>query len=112
MATSWEASWRIIGTKGSVLWDGNLGFDGAVTDGDDGFLRQTRPVTVPEADALPATGHAGVILDFLNALEGGSDPLSVDHDNARSLAMVFGAIESAETGRRVKLEQQKKAGAA
>lgn len=110
--TSWESGWRVIGTKGSVLWDGNLGIEGAVRDGDDGFFRPTRPVDLPPVPDLPAEGHAGVILDFVTALEEGRDPISVNTDNIRSLAMVFSAIESSETGRRVEFGQIREAGAA
>jgi predicted dehydrogenase len=110
--TSWESGWRVIGTRGSVLWDGNLGIEGAVRDGDDGFFRPTRPVALPSVPHLLAEGHAGVILDFVTTLEEGRDPISVNTDNIRSLAMVFSAIESAETGRRVDFGQIREAGAA
>jgi hypothetical protein len=53
-----------------------------------------------------------VILDFVTTLEEGRDPISVNTDNIRSLAMVFSAIESAETGRRVDFGQIREAGAA
>ncbi len=110
--TSWESTWRVVGTNGSAIWDGNLAIDGGVRDGDEGFLRPTRPIEVPAVPDLAAEGHAGVILDFVSALEGGRDPLSVNTDNIRSLAMVFAAIESAETGRRVDFGDMRGAGAA
>lgn len=109
MSTGWESAWRIVGTKGSVLWDGNAEFDGLVVDGDDGFLRPTRPVAVPETPSLSAQGHAGAILDFVSALKTGQTPLNLDSDNINSLAMVFAAIESAETGRRIEFGQHRKA---
>ena len=46
-------------------------------------------------------GHFGVLSDFVSAVRSGSEPETVGRDNIRSLAMVFGAIESAEAGRRV-----------
>ncbi len=104
--TSWESSWRVIGTKGSVLWDGNDGISGEVRSGTGGFFHPTRPVTLPEVPDLEATGHAGVILDFVTARAAGRDPLSVNSDNIRSLAMVFAAIESAETGRRIDIPKE------
>ena len=39
--------------------------------------------------------------DFLDAIATGRAPETRGDDNIQSLAMVFGAIESAETGRRV-----------
>jgi hypothetical protein len=56
---------------------------------------------LPDLPELPAEGHASVILDLINALEEGRDPLSVNSDNIRSLAMVFAAIENASRGHRI-----------
>ena len=39
--------------------------------------------------------------DFIAAIENGAEPETAGADNIKSLAMVLGAIESAETGRRV-----------
>jgi predicted dehydrogenase len=83
-----------------------------VRNGDEGFFRPTRPVELPPVPDLPAEGHAGVILDFVTAREEGRDPLSVNTDNIRSLAMVFAAIDSVESGRRVDFGQSREAGAA
>jgi predicted dehydrogenase len=104
--TSWESAWRMIGTKGSVLWDGNAEIAGEVRDGTGGFFHPTRPVDLPPVPDLPAEGHAGVILDFVTARAAGRDPLSVNTDNIKSLAMVFAAIESAEYGRRIDIIQE------
>ncbi|PYE80616.1 Gfo/Idh/MocA family protein [Pseudoroseicyclus aestuarii] len=104
--TAWEAQWRIIGTKGSALWDGNEGLTASVVDGEEGFFRPLREIDVPPAPDLPATGHAGVILDFLRAVQGGDAPLTVDHDNIHSLSMVFAAIDSAKQGRRIDIKTQ------
>jgi hypothetical protein len=49
-------------------------------------------------------GIAGSLRDFLHALETGATPMGECHDNIRSLAMVFSAIESAATGRRIAVE--------
>lgn len=100
--TSWESQWRVIGTRGTLLWDGAETFEARVVSGTEGFMRPTEPVPVPEAADVAATeGHASVIRDFVRSLEAGRDPETVATDNLKSLAMVFGAIESAETGKRV-----------
>ena len=39
--------------------------------------------------------------DFIAAVRNGGEPETTGTDNIKSLAMVLGAIESAETGRRV-----------
>ena len=109
LRTAWEASWRVIGTKGTLLWDGNEGFQAERATGDEGFFRATEKVAVPPLAEPLIEGHAGVIADFVEAVRTGRPPLTPGTDNIRSLAMVLGAIESAETGRRVTIEQLKEA---
>jgi predicted dehydrogenase len=48
-------------------------------------------------------GHFGVLSDFVAAVRSGSEPETVGRDNIRSLAMVLGAIESANAGQRVEI---------
>jgi predicted dehydrogenase len=102
--TSWESVWRIVGTKGTLIWDGAEGFEASIVTGTEGFLRETARVAVPDFEDIAQTeGHASVIRAFVNAIEAGGEPETVGHDNIASLGMVFGAIESAETGRRVEI---------
>jgi predicted dehydrogenase len=100
--TSWESRWRITGTKGTVLWDGAEAFEAHRVAADEGFLRDQEEVSVPNAvDVSETEGHASVIAAFLQAVETGVKPETTGDDNIKSLAMVFAAIESAKTGRRV-----------
>ena len=48
-------------------------------------------------------GHAGIIHEFVECVRTGNAPETVCIDNIKSLAMVFGAIESAELGRPVEI---------
>jgi predicted dehydrogenase len=101
--SSWEAGWRIVGTRGSLIWDG---FDElkaeAVRPVRDGLFDRVEPVAVPPLDESDRIGgHLGVIQDFVRAIESGTEPETRGADNIKSLGMVFAAIESAETGRRV-----------
>ncbi|NWM15294.1 gfo/Idh/MocA family oxidoreductase, partial [Escherichia coli] len=48
-------------------------------------------------------GHLGVMQDFIAASRGGDAPETAGTENIKSLAMVFGAIQSAETGRRIEI---------
>ena len=105
--TAWEAAWRVTGERGSVTWDGADGFAAQVVaePGRPGRLRSTyRDVAVPP---LPpgeqATGHAGVLREFVRCVRDGATPETAAADNIKSLAMVLGAIESAERGERVAL---------
>jgi predicted dehydrogenase len=105
--TSWEAAWRIVGSKGTLLWDGESAISANVVDGDEGFFRPLRTVPIPEwTDQRVANEHVSAIEDFLDALDNGSAPESVGTDNIKSLAMVFGAIESARKRQLVLVDQE------
>ena len=103
--TSWEATWRIVGSKGTLLWDGESSIAAKVVDGDEGFFRPLRSVGIPEwTDKRVTQEHVSAIEDFLDALETGASPESIGSDNIKSLAMVFGAIESARKRQLVLVE--------
>jgi predicted dehydrogenase len=105
--TSWESAWRIVGTRGTLLWDGAESFEAKIVDGDDGFFRPLKPIEIPEpANPAQTQGHASVIAEFLDAIEAGRPPETSGEDNIKSLAMVFGAIESARAKRRVDITTQ------
>ncbi len=102
--TSWESQWRIIGTQGTLLWDGAEDFQAHRVSATEGFLRPVDSVLVPEpANEAETYGHASVIADFLTAIKTGRTPETASNDNINSLAMVFAAIESARTRQRVTL---------
>ena len=102
--TNWDSSWRIIGTKGTLLWDGDAGLSVNVVDGEEGFFRPVRQVDVlPPRDERETRGHASAIADFLDAVDTGSTPETAGTDNIKSLSMVFAAIESARTHKRVSI---------
>ncbi|WP_027034908.1 Gfo/Idh/MocA family protein [Mesorhizobium ciceri] len=106
--TSWESTWRIVAERGSLIWDGNDGLQAeVVVPGRDGLIDKTQPIDVPPLDPSDRIGgHLGIIRDFMHAIETGTDPETRGADNIKSLAMVFGAIESAETGRRVTIAEE------
>lgn len=100
--TSWESAWRAVGRGGSALWDG-LGAPSAVVVREPaGFHAKTESVATTLATAAPQ-GIAGALVDFLRALDTGATPMGECHDNIKSLAMVFGALESARRRERVDL---------
>ena len=98
--TSWEAEWRAIGPGGTATWDGAEPPMAEVVVGKEGFFRpveeRRRPIPIWEH-----TGIAASLREFLSTLETGATPMGECHDNIKSLAMVFAAIESAASGRRV-----------
>jgi predicted dehydrogenase len=102
--TSWNGSWRVVGTAGTALWDG-----------------EGNPVTeiahAPEEPELlypvehaqwertwaGRTGHAGCLDEMLAALAKGRRAETDASDNLKSLAMVLAALTSAREGRRIEL---------
>ncbi len=105
LRTSWESSWRIVGSKGTIVWDGHDDIRAeAVTSGKDGLFSGVTAVEIPPLDASHRIGgHLGVMQDFIAASRGGDAPETAGTENIKSLAMVFGAIQSAETGRRIEI---------
>ncbi len=103
LRTSWESEWRIIGERGSVSWDGAGKMVAEVVAETPGLLSTYCSADIPPANEELPEGHAGVITDFIRALQTGGAPETVCWDNIKSLAMVFGAIESAVARRRVEI---------
>lgn len=97
--TSWESSWRVIGSKGSAVWDG---------------------VNTPYAEVLNAEGvlehfdletewngqdqHFGCLEEMYAAFLGGYASETNGEDNYKSMSMVFSALESAEKGCKVNVK--------
>jgi predicted dehydrogenase len=102
--TTWECDWRFIGQRGSAKWDGGEKFEGAVVSEAGGFFSKHQPAELPEVDTTgKVDGHSGLIHEFVRCVQTGATPETICTDNIKSLAMVFGAIESAEAGRRVEI---------
>lgn len=103
LPSGFNSHWRIIGTRGTILWDGHEGFQCEVEDGDTGFQRPVKNVEIPTGEfGIKAQGHGGVIREFLNAVRDGATPETHAGDNINSLSMVLGAVESSEKGQKVK----------
>jgi len=102
--TTWESDWRIIGEKGSVRWNGADLFQAQVVVKTGSFFSELQDVELPPYDAgNKVDGHAGAIRDFVHCIRTGETPETICTDNIKSLAMVFGAIESAQLGRPVSI---------
>ena len=98
--TSWNGHWRVMGEKGTVLYDCDTPPRGQVIVGDSAPRREPRDLTAPAAP-LEHGGQHGALREMLAYLRAGRLPQTECHDNIQSLAMVFGAIDSSRKGRRV-----------
>ena len=85
--TSWNGSWRAVGARGTALWDG---------DHD--------PSSGAGAASSLLSSISGSLAVFVDALRTGRRPATDVHRNVLSLAMVLCAVESADTGALVRLD--------
>ncbi|MBZ0287169.1 MAG: Gfo/Idh/MocA family oxidoreductase [Anaerolineae bacterium] len=103
--TTWESDWRIIGQTGTVLWRGNADMQAQTVAASEGFINPFNNVDIPPApEAARVGGHAGLIQEFVACVRTGQTPETLAADNIKSLAMVFGAIASADQGRPVDIK--------
>jgi len=105
--TSYDAVWRISGTRGTAIWD-SFGEPCAEIAGAWTGERGAAPVERMRLEIEPAedaTGHAACLRELLAALRAGRAPETDCSDNIRSLAMAFAAARSAREGRRVRLDE-------
>ena len=104
MNTSWEADWRAIGSKGTACWSGSDMPTAEAVDSSkpQQFQNVMKKVEVTE-EWKGQEGHRGCFDEMFAALEEGRPAETDCLDNIKSVAMVFGAIESARTGKKVML---------
>lgn len=102
--TSWQADWRIIGSHGTVRWDGTNPPTCEVTDASKPpeFLMPVKLLHVP-LEWEGREGHWGCLDEMFASLEHDRIAETDASDNIKSMAMVFGALESSRTGRKVML---------
>ena len=98
--TSWNGDWRVIGTKGTMIYEKNQDPMGEVALPGSGFERKRKAIRVPKV-GVRYEGFHGALSEMLAYLRKGTLPQTECHDNIKSLAMVFAAIESAKRKRRI-----------
>jgi predicted dehydrogenase len=99
-ATSWEGEWQFVGSRGRLFWDGVL---------DEAFRTSIR-LEIPGQETkellsvepvqerrLPLLEH------FIDSIERGQQPEPSIEDNRKTLAVVFGSLQSVLTKQEVKL---------
>ena len=103
MHTSWHGDWRFVGDKGTITYEKDQTPQGEVVTNDEGFFRAKEAFKV-EAPVPEFGGQAGALKEFLAALRGGALPQGECHDNIKSLAMVFAAVESSRKGKKINIK--------
>jgi predicted dehydrogenase len=98
--TSWHGNWRVIGDKGTLVFDGDSLPRGEKVAEAAGFHSTLAPVEIKEA-VVPKINMHGGLCEMLAFLREGTIPQTVCTDNIKSLAMVFAAMESSRKGRKV-----------
>ena len=98
--TSWNGNWRFIGTQGTILYENDCAPTGELVAGRTGFSRPKKPIAVRPV-AMKADGMHGALREMIAFLRTRRKPQCESHDNIKSLAMVFAAIESSRKGRRI-----------
>lgn len=103
LPTPWESDWRIIGQQGTVKWNGNEEMKAQCVSQTGSFLSSHEDIEIPVEENDLQVGHSGIIREFVECVRAGTIPETICTDNIKSLAMVFGAIESAETGKEIRI---------
>ncbi|WP_057914624.1 Gfo/Idh/MocA family protein [Peribacillus muralis] len=100
--TSWEGSWRATGEKGTVLWDGNTLPSCEVIDETKpkGFTNVFKRIEV-SSEWYGNEGHWGCLDEMFASIEENRLAETDSRDNVKSMAMVFGALESARKGTKI-----------
>ena len=98
--TSWNGDWRVIGDRGTLVYDHDQEPRGEVVAGKTGFQRPQKPVRIVRSP-IRFGAMQGALREMLAFLRTGRKPQTECHDNIKSLAMVFAAMESSRKGRRV-----------
>lgn len=99
--TSWESSWRIIGSKGSAIWDG---FNDPVAEiRVPGSAERIFETVKPQAKWNGKYQHHGCLEEMFDALLSGRMSETDCHDNYKSISMVFSSVDSIRSGSKVKV---------
>jgi predicted dehydrogenase len=102
--TEWEADWRSVGEHGSAVWKsaGDI-YAELVSDPHSGdFIRPVKRV-YPQGSWEGGSGHEGCLDAMFAAISKNTMPETGCRDNIHSMEMVFGALESARAGQKVRI---------
>lgn len=89
--TSWEGEWQFIGNKGRLFWDGNINGKNLTS------VRLELPEQEPQElliDEPIWERRLPVLEHFIESIKRGEQPEPSILDNRKTLAVVFGSLES------------------
>lgn len=99
--TAWNGNWQFIGTRGGVRYENDADPEMCLADeASGGFILQHPPQKIDVRPVEPA-GMGGALAEMLRYKRTGEMPQTECHDNIKSLAMVFAAMESARKKQRI-----------
>lgn len=106
--TSWESSWRIIGSRGSIVWDGYGRPVAEIVLENKGDSEEERGYERIDLESKytfkPWQGqeqHAGCLDEMFSALFAGRPSATDCHDNYKSMMMTFASQESAKQDKKI-----------
>jgi predicted dehydrogenase len=94
----WNGDLRVEGPLGSLTWEEDHIFITGNRPGEPAVREEVTPGEVPP-------GQDACLAEFIAAIREGREPECSGRDNLQSLAIVFAAVRSAESGRPVKLAE-------
>jgi len=98
--TSWHGHWRVIGQRGTMLFENDQLPYGQVLVGPTSVATELTDLEVTRSPVEHTSMH-GALREMLRFLRTGERPQTECEDNIKSLAMVFAAMESSRKRRRV-----------
>jgi predicted dehydrogenase len=99
-STSWESSWRLVGSKGTAVWDGRTApyAELPVKPADEHAFQYKHERHEAELIRTGSERHDGCLDEMFEALAAGRRSGTDCTDNIRSVAMAYGAVQSAKEG--------------
>lgn len=104
--TGWAGDWRIIGDRGTLLYEKDTVLKAQTLKSSGGFNSIMEDVCVPAIEPPAPTMH-GALKEMLEFIDTGKRPQTECSDNIKSFAMVLAVIESSRSGSVVDVEWNK-----
>ena len=104
--TSWDSRWRVVGKKGSCLWDGEAFPECHIRGTEE--IDQYHPIAEKKEIIkvnCSLAYHEGCIAEMLDSIRKNKRAQTDCRDNILSLAMVFASVKSAREKRKVYLKE-------